>query len=195
MSLPMIAPDLKSRTLIVNGVSKTYAMTGWRIGYGAGPLPLIKAITLLLSQSISCPTTFSQDAAVVALEGPQDCVRDAVSTFAERRDKMLDLLNDIPGFECSAPGGSFYTFPCIDGLLGATTPTGTVLSTDRDVVMYLLDTASVATLDGSAYGAPGHLRLSFATSMEQLTAGCLAIKRAVEACTFPSKTTLETHHA
>jgi aspartate aminotransferase len=177
-----VAPELASRTLIINGMSKAYAMTGWRVGYGAGPQPLIKAITLLLTQSTTCATASSQAAAVVALEESQDCVRDAVQLFAKRRDCMIDLLNRIPGVHCTRPDGAFYVFPSVEGLIGQKTAAGKTLANDVDVMMYLLDEAGVATIDGTSYGMPGHLRLSFATSIEEIEAGCAAIASAVAAC-------------
>lgn len=178
-----VAPELASRTLVVNGLSKTYAFTGWRIGFGAGPKPLIDAITLLLSQSTSCACAASQAAAVAALEGPQQCVSDAVERFAERRDRIVEALNKIDGIHCQAPDGAFYVFPSVAGLLGRRTPSGTVLGNDVDVMRYLLEHVGVATIDGASYGLPSHLRLSFATSLDEIDAGCLAIARAVADCT------------
>ena len=178
------AADLRARTLIVNGMSKAYAMTGWRVGYGAGPEKLIKAITLLQTQSTSCVTAMSQVAAVTALEDEQDCVHDAVALFHARRDRMMKLLDGIPGLECSRPDGAFYVFPSVAGLIGAVTPDGKTLSSDFDVMMHFLDHAGVATVDGRSYGAPLHLRMSFATSIGQIEAGCHALKKAVEACDF-----------
>jgi aspartate aminotransferase len=176
VSVLVVAPDLAARTLIVNGMSKTYAMTGWRVGYGAGPLPLMKAITLLLSQNTSCAAAMSQFAAVAALEGPQECVRRAVAEFSERRDRMVELLNKVPGIQCSRPDGAFYVFPSVQGLLGKSTDRN--LATDADVMMFLLEAAGVATIDGGSYGMPGFLRMSFATSMDQIEAGCERIRAA-----------------
>ncbi|WP_370627830.1 pyridoxal phosphate-dependent aminotransferase [Acidovorax sp. sif0715] len=176
-----VAPDLSTRTLVVNGMSKSYAMTGWRIGYGAGPLPLVKAISMLISQSTSCPSAVGQAAAIVALEGPQDCVRQATAAFEERGALMTALLRAIDGIECVAPAGAFYVFPCVEGLIGRSTATGQVLRTDVDVAAYLLDQASVATIDGTSYGLSPHLRLSFATSIDLIEQGCAAIRDAVSA--------------
>lgn len=176
-----VAPELRSRTLVVNGLSKAYAMTGWRIGYGAGPLPLVKAITLLLTQSTTCAASVSQAAAVEALKGPQQCVADAAVLFETRRDRMVELLNRIPGIRCLTPDGAFYVFPSVAGLIGASTNSGKTLATDADVMMYLLEKAGVATIDGSSYGMLGYLRISFATSLEQIEAGCAAIAQAVAA--------------
>jgi len=194
-SMLAVAPDLKDRTLLVNGMSKSYAMTGWRLGYAAGPGSLIKAIVLLLSQSTSCATSISQEAAVTALQGSQDCVREAVDLFASRRDCMVRMLRAIPRIECSAPFGAFYAFPNVEGLIGGMTPTGTRLESDMDVVLYFLERAGVATIDGSSYGAANHLRLSFATPIDQIIAGCNALKEAVEACSFPSTHTAKHSHA
>ncbi|RJF95561.1 pyridoxal phosphate-dependent aminotransferase [Noviherbaspirillum saxi] len=173
-----IDPRLIGRTLIVNGVSKAYAMTGWRIGYGAGPGVLMKAISLLLSQSTTCPSAISQAAATEALNGPQQCVREATALFKDRRDSMVRLLNEIPGIDCTLPDGAFYVFPNVSGAIGKTTPSGTRLGSDIDVMMYLLEMAGVATIDGSSYGQPGYLRMSFATSFEQIEQGCAQIATA-----------------
>lgn len=174
-----VNPDLARRTLVINGVSKAYAMTGWRIGYGAGPAALIKAIALLISQSTTCPSSISQAAAVVALSGLQDCVKDAAAMFSVRRDQIVGLLNKIPGIRCIAPDGAFYVFPDVSGAIGKRTPDGTCLNSDPDVMMYLLEEGGVASVDGSSYGQPGHLRLSFATSMEQIEIGCARISAAL----------------
>jgi aspartate aminotransferase len=184
--VPLLAlvPGLASRALVVNGMSKAYAMTGWRIGYGAGPQALVKAITLLLSQSTSCAAAMSQVAAVTALEGPQQCVADARRLFGERRDRMVELLNRIRGIRCTAPDGAFYVFASVAGLIGATTPAGRRLSSDAEVAMYFTDMADVATIDGASYGLPLHLRLSFATAIEHIEAGCAALAGAVLALTF-----------
>src|SRR5205085_3417294 len=136
----------------VNGLSKAYAMTGWRIGYGAGPQPLIKAMTLLLTQSTSCAASMSQVAAVTALEGPQQCVADARRLFEQRRDRMVELLNRIRGIRCAPPDGAFYVFASVAGLIGATTPQGKKLASDVDVMMYFTDVAGVAAIDGASYG-------------------------------------------
>lgn len=190
-----IEPSLQSRALVVNGMSKVYAMTGWRIGYGAGPLELVRAINLLLTQSTSCACSISQFAAVAALDGDQACVSKAASLFEQRRDRILTLLRAIPGLRCVEPEGAFYVFPSVEGLLGATTQAGRTLSTDVDVMMYLLEDAGVATIDGSSYGLPGYLRMSFATSVEQIGAGCAAIAEAVKRLNLtPAKSVKETAH-
>ncbi|ARP85373.1 aminotransferase class I/II-fold pyridoxal phosphate-dependent enzyme [Bordetella genomosp. 9] len=174
-----IAPALAERTLTVNGVSKAYAMTGWRLGYAGGPKTLIKAMATLISQSTSCVSAISQAAARHALEADQGCVADAAATFHARRDRIVSLLNAIPGITCRDPQGAFYVYPSVAGLLGRRTPQGKLLESDLDVVMYLLDEAGVAVLDGAAYGLSPYLRLSFATSMESIEEGC---RRIAEAC-------------
>jgi len=167
-----IEPALAERTLIINGVSKAYAMTGWRIGYAAGPKPLISLMTTLVGQSTTCPSSISQAAAVAALTGDQACVRIATSSYEQRRDQMLAKLEGIPGIRCTVPNGAFYLFPSVAGLIGKRTPTGRVLQTDLDVSLYFLEAAGVAVLDGTAYGMPSHLRFSFATSIEAIEMGC-----------------------
>jgi aspartate aminotransferase len=195
VSIAAVEPELKDRLLIVNGVSKAYAMTGWRIGYGAGPVPLIKAITLLLTQSVSCAATVSQVAAVTALQGPQDCVAEARALFQARRNRMVDLLDKMPGIRCPRPDGAFYAFVSVAGLIGARTTSGKTLADDLDVVMFFLDEAGVAAIDGSSYGAPGYVRMSFATSIEQIEAGCSALTQAVSSLVTVPSTLKETDHA
>jgi aspartate aminotransferase len=170
-------------------------MTGWRIGYGAGPVPLIKAITLLLTQSVSCAATVSQVAAVTALQGPQDCVAEARALFQARRNRMVDLLDKMPGIRCPRPDGAFYAFVSVAGLIGARTTSGKTLADDLDVVMFFLDEAGVAAIDGSSYGAPGYVRMSFATSIEQIEAGCSALTQAVSSLVTVPSTLKETDHA
>ena len=176
-----VAPDLADRTLVVNGVSKAYAMTGWRVGYAAGPAGLVRAMTLLASQTTTCASEVGQAAAVTALEGPQDCVADARALFELRRDRIVEALNRIPGLQCRRPDGAFYVFPGVLGLVGKTTPDDRVLHGDPEVSAYLLDAVGVASVDGSSYGMPGYLRLSFATSLAEIDRGCQAIAEAVEA--------------
>lgn len=172
-------PALAERTLTINGVSKAYAMTGWRLGYAGGPQPLIKAMATLISQSTSCVSAVSQAAAAHALQADQSCVRDFATIFAERRDRIVALLNAVPGIRCPAPQGAFYVYPNVAGLLGKHTPGGQTLQSDLDVVMYLLDEAGVAVLDGGAYGLSPYLRLSFATDLLTIEEGC---RRIAEAC-------------
>lgn len=173
-----LEPALKSRALVINGVSKTYAMTGWRVGYGAGPRPLIKAIDLLLSQSTTCPSAISQAAAVAALEGPQTCVAEAVAMYSERRDRIVALMNDIPGFRCSHPSGAFYVFASVKDLIGKTDPSGRKLDSGLAVMIFLLEHAGVASIDGASYGMSPYLRFSFATSLDQIELGCARIRKA-----------------
>src|SRR5690606_36898218 len=138
-TMAQVAPALKPRTLTINGVSKAYAMTGWRIGYGAAPAALIKAMTKLQSQSTSNPSSISQAAAVEALNGPQAFIAERCAIFQERRDTLVAALNRIPGVQCHSPEGAFYLFPSCEQLLGKTTPAGKTLATDEDFVLYLLD--------------------------------------------------------
>lgn len=179
-SAAALAPDIKNRMLLVNGVSKTYSMTGWRIGYGAGPVPLVGAIGILLSQSTSCPSSISQAAAIAAIAGDQGCVQDAVSLYEDRRDRMVELLNAIPGIACRVPQGAFYVYASVKGLLGRERSNGQRIASDLDVVTFLLDEASVAVLDGGAYGHSPFIRLSFATSHQVIEEGCARIRCACE---------------
>ncbi|OCW55729.1 aminotransferase class I/II-fold pyridoxal phosphate-dependent enzyme [Hoeflea olei] len=181
MSLGEVAPDLIGRLLIVNGVSKAYAMTGWRIGYAAGPAPLIAAINKLIGQSTSCASSVSQAAAAAALSGDQSCVRDVTEIFRKRRDRMFELLDGTPGLSLRKPEGAFYFYPSVAGLIGKTTPEGKVLASDLDVSLYLLEAAHVAVLDGGAYGMSPYIRMSFGGAMEGIEAGCRAIRKACEA--------------
>jgi aspartate aminotransferase len=174
-----VVPALAERTLMINGVSKAYAMTGWRIGYGAGPAALIKAITLLLSQSTSCPGSMSQAAAAIALDGPQNTVTEAAALFETRRDRMVQMLQALPGFSCSPPDGAFYVFPSVAGLIGRRTRAGQLLASDVDVVLYLLEHAGVAAIDGTSYGMPNHLRMSFATGIDVIDQGGQLLQAAV----------------
>lgn len=176
-----VVPALADRTLTINGVSKAYAMTGWRLGYAGGPKALVKAMATLISQSTSCVSAISQQAARVALTADQQCVTDAAAVFHQRRDRIVALLNAVPGIRCPLPQGAFYVYPSVDGLLGKRTPAGHTLQSDLDVVMYLLDEAGVAVLDGAAYGLSPYLRLSFATSMENIEEGCRRIREACAA--------------
>jgi aspartate aminotransferase len=172
MSLVQVAPDLADRILMVNGVSKTYAMTGWRIGYAAGSARIIGAINMLQSQSSSCPSTVSQFAAIAALTGPQDFVAEAMAVYRRRRDLAVDRLNAIPGLNCLRPSGAFYLFPSCAALLGKSTSDGKCLADDSAFVLELLDAVGVAAIQGSAYGVPGHFRLSIATSDQAIEQAC-----------------------
>ena len=170
-SLLTIAPDLKDRLIIVDGASKTYAMTGWRIGWMLGPRVVADACEMLQSQATSNATTVAQHAALAALKGPRDGLSAMVAEFAARRDLMIKGLNAIPGISCRVPEGAFYAFPSVDGLLGKKTPEGAVLETDVDVTRYWLDVARVAVVPGTAFGAPGYVRLSYAASQSQIRSG------------------------
>jgi aspartate aminotransferase len=174
-----IMPEMKDRILTVNGVSKSYSMTGWRIGYAAGNVDLIKAIAVIQSQSTSNPSSISQAAAVEALQGPQDFIAEQAAVFAGRRNKVVAWLNAIPGISCSVPNGAFYVFPSCAGLIGKTTEKGKILGNDTDVVQYFLEEALVAVVQGSAFGMEGFFRISYATSEAQLQE---AISRLAKAC-------------
>jgi aspartate aminotransferase len=175
------APELRDRTAAVNGVSKTYAMTGWRIGWVAAPRDLIQALDTMLSQSTGKCCSISQAAAAAALDGDQGFVAESVATYKQRRDHTLALINAIPGLSCASPDGAFYLYVNCAGLIGKTTPQGTPLATDGDVVMYLLDSVGVALVAGTAYGLSPYFRLSIATSIEILDEGCKRIAGAVAA--------------
>lgn len=181
VSMAALDDDIRARTFTVNGVSKAYAMTGWRLGYAGGPKALVKAIVTLISQSTSCVSAISQVAATAALTTDQSNVTDATAIFKKRRDVIVAQLNEIEGVNCPTPDGAFYVFPSVQGLIGKTTPQGKVLNTDLDLTMYLLDEGKVAVMDGSSYGLPGYLRMSFATSLEQIQEGCRRIARACAA--------------
>ncbi|AWL96865.1 pyridoxal phosphate-dependent aminotransferase [Bradyrhizobium ottawaense] len=173
-----IEPALRNRTLTVNGVSKAYAMTGWRIGYGGGPSALIRAMAVVQSQSTSCPSSVSQAAAVEALNGPQDFVRDCCRSFQERRDLVVGALNGIEGIACRVPEGAFYTFASCAGVIGKITPEGRTLESDKDFAEHLLHAAGVAVVPGSAFGLSPYFRISYATSAVELEDACRRIARA-----------------
>ena len=160
--------ELKERVLTMNGVSKAYSMTGWRIGYAAGPKEIIKAIAKIQSQSTTNPSSISQAAAVEALNGTQDFIKERAISFQERRDFVVKALNDIDGIECLNPDGAFYVFPSCKGLIGKKDSTGKELKTDTDFVQSLLENSGVAVVQGSAFGLEGFFRISYATSMENL---------------------------
>jgi aspartate aminotransferase len=162
--LAAVAPDLRERLLIVSGVSKTYAMTGWRIGFGLGPAPLIRAMITMQGHATAGVSAPGQAAAVAALEGPQELVAERVAIFRRRRDLLLDRLAAAPGLTCHRPQGAFYLYPNVGGLLGRITPAGQRLETDTDVALALLEEAHVAVVAGAAFGMSPYLRLSYATS-------------------------------
>jgi len=175
------APDLRDRTLTINGVSKAYAMTGWRIGYAGGPANVIRAIGKLQTQISGCPSSVSQAAAVAALNGPQDFVAERARAFQHRRDTILAALEKIPGLSCTRPDGTFYLYVGCAGLLGRTTPAGKVLQTDGDVALYLLEFGRVAVVQGAAYGLSPYFRISISSSLENLEEGCRRIAAACAA--------------
>ena len=168
--------DLKDRTLTMNGVSKSYSMTGWRIGYAAGPVEIIKAISKIQSQSTSNPSSISQAAAVEALNGTQDFIKTRADSFKERRNFVVDSLNNIKGITCLKPEGAFYVFPSCKGLLNKKTK----LKSDTEFVQKLLEQANVAVVQGSAFGLPGYFRISYATSMDNLKKAMERIKNFCE---------------
>lgn len=170
---------IRDRCVIVNGMSKAFAMTGWRVGYAAGPAEVIKAVTKLLGQSTTCACSFSQTAAVAALNGDQSALRDMLSAYSERRALIVDALNAVPGIRCTVPQAAFYVFPDVRALLGTRTVDGTVIVSDLDLVNYLLEESSVAVMDGTSYGMPGFLRLSFATATDDIVQGIVAITAAI----------------
>lgn len=178
-SLVSAVPALKDRILLVNGVSKAYAMTGWRLGYGVGPAPLIAAMNKLQSQTSSCPSSISQAAAAAALNGDQSFVRDSVEVYRKRRDAAVDGLNSINGLSVAPADGAFYAYVNCSGVIGKTAPDGRVIANDQDFTLYLLDAARVAVIQGSAYGLGPYFRISFATSLETITAGVDSIRDAV----------------
>ncbi len=180
-----VAPDLGHRTLTVNGVSKAYAMTGWRIGYGGGPAPLVKAMAVVQSQSTSCPSSVSQAAAVEALNGPQDVVAERRRAFQDRRDLVVGGLNRIEGIFCPKPQGAFYTYASCAGLIGCRTPAGGVIGGDRDFAAYLLD-ADVAVVPGSCFGLAPFFRISYATSESELRTAITQIASACDRLVRPT---------
>ena len=177
-TIAQVEPKLYERTLTVNGVSKAYAMTGWRIGYAAGPENLIQAMNKVQSQSTSHASSISQAAAVEALNGPQDFIADNNKIFRERRELVTTLLNQADGIECKTPQGAFYVYPSCAGLIGKKTKDGKVLKTDLDVATYFLEEEGVAVVFGAAFGLSPFFRISYATSTEILADACERIKRA-----------------
>ncbi|MEM1045471.1 MAG: pyridoxal phosphate-dependent aminotransferase [Pseudomonadota bacterium] len=172
-----VAPALVERTLTVNGVSKAYSMTGWRIGYAGGPKTLIKAMANVQSQSTSNPSSISQWAAVEALNGPQDFIAPNNEVFKGRRDLVVSMLNQANGISCPVPEGAFYVFPSCAGTIGKTAPSGKTLGSDEDFVTELLDAEGVAVVHGSAFGLGPNFRISYATSTEALEEACTRIQR------------------
>ncbi|WP_128971332.1 pyridoxal phosphate-dependent aminotransferase [Bradyrhizobium tropiciagri] len=178
-TIAAIEPDLYHRTLTVNGVSKADAMTGWRVGYGAGPLSLIKAMNLIQSQTSSHTSSISQYAAIEALAGGRKHIEQFASAFLRRRDLVVARLNQADGLSCRMPDGAFYAFPSCAGVIGKRTPNGTIIETDTDFAMYLLDHFAVAVVPGSGFMASPYIRISYASSLEDLSRAC---DRIIAAC-------------
>ncbi|MFM7323101.1 MAG: pyridoxal phosphate-dependent aminotransferase [Armatimonadota bacterium] len=181
VSIATLGPEIKARTLVCNGLSKAYSMTGWRLGYVAGDAAVVAAMGRLQDQVTSNPTSIAQHAAVAALDGPQEFLGDWVAEFDRRRQVIVAGLDAIPGVRCRMPEGAFYVFPNIAGLIGRTTPGGARLNDGDDVAAYLLESARVAVVPGSGFGAPEYVRLSYATSMETIARGIERIGEAVAA--------------
>ena len=179
VSIASLGPEIKNLTIVVNGVSKSHAMTGWRIGYAAGPKDVITAMANIQSQSTSNPTSISQKAAVEALRGPQDFIGTMNVEFDKRRRYMVDRLNKIKGVSCLMPVGAFYAFPRLSAFFGKRTMSGTVIRNSADLSVYLLEEAKVALVSGDAFGAKDHIRLSYATSMENIVKGVDRIEEAL----------------
>ncbi|MEZ0328775.1 MAG: pyridoxal phosphate-dependent aminotransferase [Dissulfuribacterales bacterium] len=177
-------PEAKDHTLVINGVSKTYAMTGWRIGYLAGPEAVVKAATKIQSQNTSNPTSIAQKAAAAAIAGPQDCVRNMLNAFAERKNYLMKELPTIPGLSCVEPKGAFYVFPDFSAYYGKKTPNGKEIDGSLAMADYLLDEAKIAAVPGIAFGDDRFVRFSYATSMENLKQGMKRLKMALSACSL-----------
>jgi aspartate aminotransferase len=173
-----VESKLKDRTIVVNGVSKAYAMTGWRIGYAAGPEEIISAVSKIQSQNTSNPTSISQKASVEALNGDQSVVSIMVGEFRKRRDVIVAALNDIPNVKCLLPEGTFYVFPNVSGVYGRSYK-GNKITGSTQLIDYLLDEANVAAVPGAAFGSDDHIRLSYATSLKNIEEGVKRIKNAL----------------
>jgi aspartate aminotransferase len=172
-----VEPGLYERTLTVNGFSKAYCMTGWRLGYAGGPKPLIDAMRKLQSQSTSNPSSISQWAGIEALEGPQDFIPRNNEAFRERRDLVVSMLNQAKGIKCATPQGAFYVYPSCEGAIGKTTPKGKKISNDEDFVTALLEDEGAATVHGAAFALSPFFRISYASSMDVLEDACTRIQR------------------
>ena len=178
-----VEPGLMGRTLTMNGVSKGYCMTGWRLGYAGGPEDLIRAMTKVQSQSTTHTSSISQAASVTALTGPQDFIAANNEVFRQRRDLVVSMLNQAAGLSCPTPDGAFYVYPSCAGVMGRKTPDGKTLETDGDFVTYLLDSEGVAAVQGAAFGLSPHFRISYATSTDLLEEACRRIQRACSSLT------------
>jgi aspartate aminotransferase len=179
VSIAAVSPEVARRVVLVDGVSKTYAMTGWRIGYTAGPLPLIKAMSKIQGQSTSNPTHISQIATLAALTGPQDCVATMREAFDKRRLEMVKLLRAIPNVQCREPKGAFYAFPDVSAYIGKQSPEGSIIDDDVQLSDWLVEVGKVAVVPGSGFGAPGFVRLSYACSMQNIQDGVGRLARAL----------------
>ena len=175
-TLAQVEPRLAARTLTMNGVSKAYAMTGWRIGFATGPRWLLEAMEKLQGQQTSGACSVSQQAALAALEGPKDFIQQSREVFQTRRDRLVEQLNSIDGIECSTPAGAFYVFANCAGLIGRTSAAGRILHTDEDIAYALLDEANVAVVPGSAFGLAPYLRIAYALDERSLQDACEAIR-------------------
>ena len=182
-TIAQLEPGLKHRTLTLNGMSKAYCMTGWRVGYAGGPAELIKAMTKVQSQSTTHTAAVSQAASVAALNGPQDFIAANNKVFLERRDLVVSMLNQAPGLSCPTPDGAFYVYPSCAGTIGKKTPDGKVIETDEDFVTYILESEGVAAVQGAAFGLSPHFRVSYATAMDLLEDACQRLQRACAALT------------
>ncbi len=180
-TIAQVCPDLYDRTLTINGCSKSYAMTGWRIGYAGGPTWLIKAMAKLQSQSTSNPCSIAQAAATAALSGDQSFLRDRNAAFLKRRDLVVSMLNKAPGLQCPTPEGAFYVYPDASGCIGKTTPKGKRIENDSDLIDYFLGEARVAAVNGEAFGLSPAFRVSYATSEAILTDACIRLQEACAA--------------
>jgi aspartate aminotransferase len=176
-TIAQVEPKLYERTLTMNGVSKAYAMTGWRIGYAAGPESLITAMRKVMSQTTSNPSSISQWAAVEALNGPQDFIKPNAKLFEERRDLVVSMLNQAQGMHCPTPEGAFYVYPSVAGLIGKTAPSGKLIGSDEDFAVELLETEGVSVVFGAAFGLSPFFRISYATSNANLEDACQRIQR------------------
>jgi len=180
-TIAQVVPALYERTLTVNGCSKAYAMTGWRIGFAGGPLPIIKAMSKLQSQSTSNPCSIAQAAATAALNGPQDFLVERNAAFERRRDLVVSMLNQANGIHCPRPDGAFYVYPDVSGVIGKSTPSGKVIANDADLIDYFLDDYRIAAVNGKAFGLEPAFRISYATSEAVLTEACERIQTACAA--------------
>ena len=177
-TVAQVEPRLKSRTLTLNGMSKAYCMTGWRVGFAGGPAPLIKAMSKVQSQSLTHTAAVSQAASVAALNGSHDFIAPNNAIYKERRDLVVSMLNQAKGLSCATPGGAFYAYPSCAGLIGKKTPNGKVIETDEDFVIYLLECEGVAVVQGAAYGLSPHFRVSYAVATDVVEESCQRIQRA-----------------